>query len=154
MERMAIVKCNSLAALYNIRQKFEICPTRNALWFSFVLFFFCNNWSENHLERKATFCLILISQIWFVFQSEVSLFPHIPQTAVDMKWCPCVKELVKGSCQLVSELMPAANVVNQKVRFHERPEQKLIILFLQQFNGFWYAVATPYIGNRAKCCRP
>lgn len=109
----------------------------------FFFFFFFNNRSKNHLERKATFCSILISPIWFVFQVKFHFSPNIPQTAVDMKWCPCVKELVKESCQLVSVLMPTADVVNQKVRFRERPEQKLIILFLQQFNGIWYAAATP-----------
>lgn len=60
-----------------------------------------------------------------------------------MKWCPCVKELVKESCQLVSILMPTANFVNQQVQFYEKLKHKLAILFLQQFNGVCSAVPTP-----------
>lgn len=69
--------------------------------------------------KKRLFFSILISEIWF-FNFEVSLFPpNILQTAIDMKWCPCVKGLIKKSCQLVSILMPRANFVNQKVQFYE-----------------------------------
>lgn len=42
---MAIVYCNSLAALYEIRQKFDICPTRNAFMILLNL----------SLKRKAIF---------------------------------------------------------------------------------------------------
>lgn len=68
--------------------------------------------------KKRLIFSTLISEIWF-FNFEVSLFfpRNTPQTAVDMKWCPCVKELIKESCQLVSILMPRANFVNQKVHF-------------------------------------
>lgn len=68
--------------------------------------------------KKRLIFSILISEIWF-FNFEVSLFfpRNTLQTSVDMKWCPCVKELSKESCQLVSILMPRANFVNQKVHF-------------------------------------
>lgn len=74
-----------------------------------------------------------------------------------MKWYPCVKELVKESCQLVSILMPTANFVNQQVQFYEKLKHKLATLFLQQFNGICYAVPTPMwvTGQSAvglKCC--
>lgn len=61
-----------------------------------------------------------------------------------MKWCPCVKD----SCQLVSMLMPIANFVKH-VQFYEKLEQKLAILFLQQ----WCLLCSVYsnVGNRAKC---
>lgn len=44
--------------------------------------------------KKRLIFSILISEIWF-FNFEVSLFfpRKTPQTAVDMKWCPCAKEL-------------------------------------------------------------
>lgn len=151
---MAIVNYNSLAALYNIRQKFEIRPTRNAFWFSFIFLFpfFLNNRFESHLE-KLFFCPILIAQTWYAFQFWSFTFPpNIPQAAVDLKWRPCVQELVKESRQLVSVLMPTAGVVKQKVWFRERLKQKLLILFLQQFNGIWHAVATPRLDTGPSAC--
>lgn len=141
---MAIVNYNSLAVLYNIRQKFEICPTQDALWFcsSFLTIGLKTIWTERLFLFDFNFWN-LVFQFWsFTF----FFFPHIPQTAVDMKWCPCVKELVKKSCQSVSILMPTAKKWCQpKVRFHEKLKQKLIILFLQQFNSVRYTVSTPML---------
>lgn len=51
---MAIVNDNSLAALYNIRQKFDYVPPE--MHYDFVtLFLSLNNEFENYLKRKATF---------------------------------------------------------------------------------------------------
>lgn len=60
-----------------------------------------------------------------------------------MKWCPCVKQLAKESCQFVSVLMPTANFVNLEVQFYEKRKQNLVILFLQQFKCVWYTASTP-----------
>lgn len=53
MQRMAIVNYNSLAALYNIRQKFEYVPPK--MHYDFVNLFLFLNRFENHLKRKAIF---------------------------------------------------------------------------------------------------
>lgn len=60
-----------------------------------------------------------------------------------MKWCPCVKQLAKESCQFVSVLMPTANFVNLEVQFYEKRKQNLVILSLQQFKCVWYTASTP-----------
>lgn len=151
---MAIVNYNSLAALYNIRQKFETCPTRNALGLPSIFLVF-NHQFQNHLERKALFLLnfnfpnlVCVSIFKFHFS------PNIPQNScrremVSMCQRACQGKLPVGFCTDADSqfCQPKGSGSRATITKTHHPAFTAIQWSLE-CSG-WNSNA----GNRAECCR-
>lgn len=116
--RMAMCSVNSLAALYSIRQKFEICPIGDALWSLQISLI--NYPLENPLKR-------LILNFFCVYSVFKSLkFSHISVLKSHLHQCPTNSCSMKRHPCVVSTSRRAASWFPS---WYQRP-----ILFTQRFH--------------------
>lgn len=100
--RMAMCSVYSLAALYSIRQKFEICPIGDALWSLQISLIYCP--LENPLKRLIliffSVCIQFLSPsnlVYILFWSHTCI--NVPQTAavwnsIPVLWAPHGEQLL------------------------------------------------------------
>lgn len=155
---MAMCSVYSLAALYSIRQKFEICPIGDALWSLQISLIYCP--LENPLKRLILifFCVYsvfksLTFSLHFCFEVTLASTSH-KQLQYEIASLCC--EHLTESSYLVSILIPMADSVHPKVPFSETLGQIGHSIFFSPTTvhwHIWYMLSDCSIGSGARCSR-
>lgn len=151
---MALVNFSSLAALHNVRQKFEYVPPKSIM--TLLTSFFLLISLKNHLKRLFLFDFNFWNLVCFQFW--VSLFSNIPQTAV---WCDMNRRETVSVCQRARHGKPPAGLRTDAHSQFCQPKGSTLWGTNTKthhpiFTAFqWVLVYSVYSNaeNRAKCCR-